>query len=115
MELNLCLDIPEKKEELGTEYTDMANYALESFLEQKDDIADIKGEDVKAHIDFFFEMADKVCEDTCRSEYVPYLEGISNGFSKFDYINIQSDLYYPRNLIIRGFSDQNLVCPTYMK
>ena len=29
--------------------------------------------------------------------------------------NIQSDLYYPRNSIIRSFWGQNLVRPTYMK
>ena len=28
---------------------------------------------------------------------------------------LQSDLYYPRNSIIHGFKDQNLVRPTYMK
>ena len=28
---------------------------------------------------------------------------------------VQSDLYYPRNSIIRGFGVQNLVRPTYMK
>ena len=30
-------------------------------------------------------------------------------------IKLQSDLYYPRNSIIRGFWGQNLVRPTYMK
>ena len=30
-------------------------------------------------------------------------------------MSIQSDLYYPRNSIIRGFWGQNLVSPTHMK